>query len=299
LLAPRLRETTRRRGDEEEFGVCLALPRLSGGAGWLVSRSLQSKPTHKSWSRTRRRGRIPGASIPCFFPRYPRGSLPWSQQAWRIEARVRGRGGAWIWKPRAARRRRTGRLVRGCVDWFLGFGGTLSSPDCSSIFLTACRVHPSPAAAGDTAASVPEPRGGVRRRGHVAALRLQERLRGRRHPALGGQRGDLRRALIRLLDAHPHHPPQVCGHCAPCRRRRGGRHLRALLPHLSPRPRRPPARRRCKENGPRAIWLIEFWCLMNNIIRELISFLVFVFVVHRMRRELDQGNEDATPQKKT
>jgi hypothetical protein len=55
----------------------------------------------------------------------------------------------------------------------------------------------------------------------------------------------------------------------------------------------------CKENGPRAIWLIEFWCLMNNTIRELISFQVFVFVVHRMRRELDQGNEDATPQKKT
>jgi hypothetical protein len=37
-----------------------------------------------------------------------------------------------------------------------------------------------------------------------------------------------------------------------------------------------------KENGPRAIWLIEFWCLMINTIRELISFLVFVFVVHRM-----------------
>jgi hypothetical protein len=55
----------------------------------------------------------------------------------------------------------------------------------------------------------------------------------------------------------------------------------------------------CKENGPRAFWLIEFWCLMNNTIRELISFLVFVFVVHRMQRELDQGNEDATPQKKT
>jgi hypothetical protein len=40
---------------------------------------------------------------------------------------------------------------------------------------------------------------------------------------------------------------------------------------------------RCKENGPRAIWLIEFWCLMINTIRELISFLVFVFVVHRMQ----------------
>jgi hypothetical protein len=39
----------------------------------------------------------------------------------------------------------------------------------------------------------------------------------------------------------------------------------------------------CKENGPQAIWLIKFWCLMNNTIRELISFLVFVFVVHRMQ----------------
>jgi hypothetical protein len=55
----------------------------------------------------------------------------------------------------------------------------------------------------------------------------------------------------------------------------------------------------CKENGPRAFLLIEFWCLMNNTISELISFLVVVFVVHRMRRELDQGNENATPQKKT
>jgi hypothetical protein len=55
----------------------------------------------------------------------------------------------------------------------------------------------------------------------------------------------------------------------------------------------------CKENRPRAFWLIEFWCLMNNTIRELIKFLVFVFVVHRMRRGLDQGNEDATPQMKT
>jgi hypothetical protein len=46
----------------------------------------------------------------------------------------------------------------------------------------------------------------------------------------------------------------------------------------------------CKENGPRAIWLIEFWCLMNNIIRELISFLVFMFVVHRMQDLLGLRN---------
>jgi hypothetical protein len=38
-----------------------------------------------------------------------------------------------------------------------------------------------------------------------------------------------------------------------------------------------------KENGPQVIWLIEFWCLMINTIIELISFLVFVFVVHRMQ----------------
>jgi hypothetical protein len=43
------------------------------------------------------------------------------------------------------------------------------------------------------------------------------------------------------------------------------------------------SRRGCKENGSRAIWIIEFWCLMINTIRELISFLVFVFVVHRMQ----------------
>jgi hypothetical protein len=55
----------------------------------------------------------------------------------------------------------------------------------------------------------------------------------------------------------------------------------------------------CKENGPRAIWLIEFWCLMINTTCELICLLVFIIIVHRMRRELDQGNEDATPQKKT
>ena len=54
-----------------------------------------------------------------------------------------------------------------------------------------------------------------------------------------------------------------------------------------------------RKMDPGPFWLIEFWCLMNNTIRELIRFLVFVFVVHRMRRGLDQGNEDATPQMKT
>jgi hypothetical protein len=59
------------------------------------------------------------------------------------------------------------------------------------------------------------------------------------------------------------------------------------------------AEQECKENGPRAIWLIEFWCLMINTTCGLICLLVFIIIVHRMRRELDQGNEDATPQKKT
>jgi hypothetical protein len=46
----------------------------------------------------------------------------------------------------------------------------------------------------------------------------------------------------------------------------------------------------CKENGPWAIWLIEFWCLMINTIRELISFLVFMFLVHRMQDLLGLRN---------
>jgi hypothetical protein len=55
----------------------------------------------------------------------------------------------------------------------------------------------------------------------------------------------------------------------------------------------------CKENGPRAIWLIKFWCLMINTICGLICLLVFLIIIHRMRRGLDLGNEDATPQMKT
>jgi hypothetical protein len=43
----------------------------------------------------------------------------------------------------------------------------------------------------------------------------------------------------------------------------------------------------CKENGPQAIWLKGFWCLMINITYGLICLLVFVFIVHRMQRELE------------
>jgi hypothetical protein len=39
---------------------------------------------------------------------------------------------------------------------------------------------------------------------------------------------------------------------------------------------------RCKENGPQANWLKEFWCLMINIACGLMCLLVFMFVVHRM-----------------
>jgi hypothetical protein len=42
-----------------------------------------------------------------------------------------------------------------------------------------------------------------------------------------------------------------------------------------------------KENGPRAIWLKGFWCLMINITCGLMCLLVFVFIVHRIRRGLD------------
>jgi hypothetical protein len=46
----------------------------------------------------------------------------------------------------------------------------------------------------------------------------------------------------------------------------------------------------CKENGPRGIWLNEFWCLMINTVRELMNFLVFVFVVHMMLKLLEPRN---------
>jgi hypothetical protein len=42
-----------------------------------------------------------------------------------------------------------------------------------------------------------------------------------------------------------------------------------------------------RKNGPRSIWLNEFWCLMINTTCELMCLLVFMFVVHRMRRGLD------------
>ncbi|KAM0861099.1 hypothetical protein ACQ4PT_046113 [Festuca glaucescens] len=57
--------------------------------------------------------------------------------------------------------------------------------------------------ADDDAAGVPEPGRGVRRPQHLAAVRVQEHLRRRHHP-LRHQRGDPRRPLLRLLDAHPH-----------------------------------------------------------------------------------------------
>jgi hypothetical protein len=42
----------------------------------------------------------------------------------------------------------------------------------------------------------------------------------------------------------------------------------------------------CKENGPQAIWLNRFWCLMINITYGLMCLLVFVFVVHMMLKLL-------------
>ena len=56
----------------------------------------------------------------------------------------------------------------------------------------------------------------------------------------------------------------------------------------------------CKENGPQAIWLIEFWCLMINTIRELISFSsVYVCSSQDARITWTKELRKATPQKKT
>jgi hypothetical protein len=41
-----------------------------------------------------------------------------------------------------------------------------------------------------------------------------------------------------------------------------------------------------KENGPGAIWLNRFWCLMINITCGLMCLLVFMFVVHGMLKLL-------------
>jgi hypothetical protein len=43
---------------------------------------------------------------------------------------------------------------------------------------------------------------------------------------------------------------------------------------------------KCKENGPRAIWLNRFWCLMIITACGLMCLLVFMFVVHRMLKLL-------------
>jgi hypothetical protein len=42
----------------------------------------------------------------------------------------------------------------------------------------------------------------------------------------------------------------------------------------------------CKENGPRAIWLNRFWCLMINMTYGLMCLLVFVLIVHKMLKLL-------------
>jgi hypothetical protein len=56
----------------------------------------------------------------------------------------------------------------------------------------------------------------------------------------------------------------------------------------------------CKENGPRAIWLIEFWCLMINTIRKLISFSsVYVCSSQDARITWSKELRKATPQNKT
>jgi hypothetical protein len=58
--------------------------------------------------------------------------------------------------------------------------------------------------------------------------------------------------------------------------------------------------RACKENGPRAIWLKRFWCLMTNIAYRLMCLLVFMIVVHRMLKVTwTKALRKAIPQKKT
>jgi hypothetical protein len=67
------------------------------------------------------------------------------------------------------------------------------------------------------AVGVPELGSGLWRPEHISAVCVQEHLR-RGHPALGDERGDLRRPLVRVLDAHSDPSHQVCLHCPTSRR---------------------------------------------------------------------------------
>jgi hypothetical protein len=51
--------------------------------------------------------------------------------------------------------------------------------------------------------------------------------------------------------------------------------------------------------GPFGLMSFVFVYLMINTICGLMCLLVFIIIVHMIRRGLDLGNEDATPQKKT
>jgi hypothetical protein len=56
----------------------------------------------------------------------------------------------------------------------------------------------------------------------------------------------------------------------------------------------------CKENGPRAIWLSKFWCLMINTIYGLAKFpSVYVYSSQDARSTWTKELRKATPQKKT
>jgi hypothetical protein len=54
----------------------------------------------------------------------------------------------------------------------------------------------------------------------------------------------------------------------------------------------------CKENGPRAIWLNEFWCLMINTTWELMRLLGFCLCISQdAKSNLDQDIEESNTSK--
>jgi hypothetical protein len=57
---------------------------------------------------------------------------------------------------------------------------------------------------------------------------------------------------------------------------------------------------KCKENGPQAIWLNRFWCLMINITYELNVFAsVCICSSQDAKITWTKALRKATPQKKT
>lgn len=82
---------------------------------------------------------------------------------------------------------------------------------------------------------VSEPGSCIRRFEHFTFIRIQKHIRGG-HSALGHERGDLRRVVVRVLDSDFGPSSQIRLHSSPGQRQWRGRDFRTLLAAVSTRP---------------------------------------------------------------